>query len=410
MAYVNRRRFLQTSAAGFLGATGVIAGLGQSGAFASDAGGYKALVGIFLKGGADMFDAVLPYDRPSYAAFSRLRPGVLSSHPYRSRARENLLALRPSNASAFGGRQFALTPELAPLKAMFDRGEMALIGSVGPLLSPTTRRGVETGRAALPNGLFSHNDQQACWMAASSRAGLCGWGGRFMDEVRGASRVARSEGSLITAGSSDIFLASEGVQQIDALSMCDDRAGVSMSIPFPNTRLGQQLNAISAVIQNRGVTGINRQIFYADMGGFDTHHQQGCKMAGLLGDVAQSMAAFRAALIQMGAWESVTTFTMSDFGRTLTDVGDGTDHGWGSHHFVMGGSVQGGRIYGSLPELDPASERFTESRLIPSVSVETYAAALGRWFGLDRDEITRVLPHLDRFDASTMGFMGGVSV
>ncbi|MGB3456585.1 MAG: DUF1501 domain-containing protein, partial [Litorimonas sp.] len=157
----------------------------------------------------------------------------------------------------------------------------------------------------------------------------------------------------------------------------------------------------------RGTIGNSRQLFYADTGGFDTHNNQPGVMSRLLGDIAQSVAAFRDALISLGAWNDVTVFTMSDFGRTLTDNGDGTDHGWGSHQFVFGGAVRGGRVYGELPELDPASERFTRSRarLIPSVSVDQYAATLGRWFGLDRTELGRVLPNLDRFDTTDLGFM-----
>lgn len=473
MAYLNRRRFLQGSAAGFLGATGALAGLGQRGAFAADTGGYKALVGIFLKGGADMFDAVLPYDAPSYDAFYNLRPGIVNGHANGARSRENLLSMNPSNAGDFSGREFALTPELAPLKSLFDRGEAALIGSVGPLLTPTTRTGMDSGTDALPKRLFSHNDQQSTWMALDTEGTARGWGGSFMDEILRTGSSGNPDFSLITAGSGDIFLAAERTQQFkaptdpsnlgiemfvrtgltqgnhgesarnkmdaflrnmssgsDNLFARDVIAGQSRGIQnmndyraafgsaggvttdFPNTRLGNQLKAIANAINIRGVIGNNRQIFYADTGGFDTHNNQGSSMANLLGDVAQSMAAFREALIAMGVWESVTTFTMSDFGRTLTDNGDGTDHGWGSHQFVIGGAVQGGQIYGAMPELDPASERFTRSRarLIPSVAVDQYAATLGRWFGLDSGEIGRVLPNLNRFDPATMNFMTGVTV
>ncbi|MEL6687617.1 MAG: DUF1501 domain-containing protein [Pseudomonadota bacterium] len=473
MANLNRRRFLQGTAAGFLGATGAIAGLSHRGAFAADTSGYKALVGIFLKGGADMFDALLPYDTASYDAFLNLRPGIINGHANGSRSRDSLLALSPSNASAFGGRQFGLTPELAPLKAMFDANEAALIGSVGPLLTPTSRTGMESGTDALPPRLFSHNDQQSTWMALDLEGTSRGWGGSFMDEMLRGGNVGNPDFALITAGSGDIFLAADGAQQFKApsdpsnvgidmyvrtgltqgnhgaeardkmdafirsmssgsnnlfardVSMGQARGVQNMSdyrnafgssggvtTEFPDSRLGGQLKAIANAINIRGVIGNSRQLFYADTGGFDTHNNQGLSMANLLGDIAQSMAAFRNALISMGVWDDVTTFTMSDFGRTLTDNGDGTDHGWGSHQFVMGGAVQGGQIYGDLPEMDPTSERFTESRarLIPSVAVDQYAASLGRWFGLDNTQLGRVLPNLNRFDGSTMNFMTGVTV
>ena len=473
MAYLNRRRFLQASAAGFLGATGAIAGLGHRGAFAADTSGYKALVGIFLKGGADMFDALLPYDSPSYDAYFDLRPGIVNGHANGSRSRDNLLQLNPANAASFGGREFGLTPELAPLKDMFDANEAAIIGSVGPLLTPTTRTGMDNGTDALPARLFSHNDQQSTWMALATEGTPRGWGGGFMDEMLQSGNVGNPDFALITAGSGDIFLAAERAQQFKAPSdptnlgidlyvrtnltqgnhgaaardkmdefirsmsqasdnlfardvvtgqargvqnMSDYRdafgASGGVTTDFPATRLGDQLKAIANAINIRGTIGNSRQLFYADTGGFDTHNNQGNSMANLLGDVAQSMAAFRDALISMGVWNDVTTFTMSDFGRTLTDNGDGTDHGWGSHQFVMGGAVAGGQIYGALPELDPTSERFTRSRarLIPSVAVDQYAATLGRWFGLDGTEVRRVLPNLNRFDSSSMNFISGVTV
>ncbi len=469
MANYNRRRFLQASAAGFLGATGALAGLGRQQAYAANTNDYKALIGIFLKGGADMFDAVMPRDQASYDGFLDLRPGIVNGYADGSRARENLLALTPSGANRFGGRQFGLAPELAPIRDMFDAGEAALVGSVGPLLTPTTRTGMDSGTDALPKRLFSHNDQQSTWMALETEGVQRGWGGGFMDEMLRSGGVGNPDFSLITAGSGDIFLAADRARQFKApadpsnvgidmgvrtfltsgshgsaardrmdiflrnatqgsanpfardvvggqargvQNMRDYRdafmaTGNGVPTEFPNTRIGNQLRAVANAINLRGAIGNSRQLFYADTGGFDTHDNQATRMSGLMGDVAQSIAALRDALIGMGVWNDVTIFTMSDFGRTLTDNGDGTDHGWGSHQFVFGGSVRGGQIYGELPELDPASERFTRSRarLIPSVSVDQYAATLGTWMGLDRTEIGRVLPNLGRFATDDLGFM-----
>lgn len=472
MAYYNRRLFLQASAAGFLGATGALAGLGRQQAFAADTGGYKALVGVFLKGGADMFDAVLPSDQPSYDSFLGLRPGIVNRYGDGSRARENLLALTSSGPDGFGGRTFGLVPELASFKAMFDSGEGAMVGAVGPLLTPTSKTGMNTGVDALPRKLFSHNDQQSTWMAMETEGVRRGWGGSFMDEMIRDGGIGNADFSLITGGSSDIFLAAERTNQFKAPSN-PSSLGIDMSVRsfltsgshgqdardlmdaflrdtshgsdnlfardvvagqargienmrsyreafaqasglntvFPDTKLGKQLLAVANAINLRGVLGINRQIFYTDTGGFDTHNNQSGSMPGRLSEVADAISAFRDAMIEMGVWNDVTLFTMSDFGRTLTDNGDGTDHGWGSHQFVFGGSVQGQRIYGDMPELDPDSERFTRSRarMIPSISVDQYAATLGGWFGLDRDEIDRVLPNLDRFATRDLGFMSGGS-
>lgn len=469
MAYYNRRRFLQASAVGFLGATGALSGLSRQGAFAADTGGYKALVGVFLKGGADMFDALLPRDQASYDDFLSLRPGIVNRYADGSRARDNLLPLPTSD---FGGREFGLVTELSPFKAMFDAGEGAVVGSVGPLLTPTTRTGMDSGTDALPKRLFSHNDQQSTWMAFDTEGVRKGWGGSFMDEMIRNGNVGNDEFSLITAGSIDVFLAAEQARQFkapadpsnlgidmstrtfrtsgshgqDARDLMDaflresthgsdnifarDTVGGQargiqnmkdyrdafnavggVATAFPNTRLGNQLRAVANAINLRGTIGNSRQIFYTDTGGFDSHNNQPSTMPGRLTEVAQAISAFRDAMIALGIWDQVTVFTMSDFGRTLTDNGDGTDHGWGSHQFVFGGQVQGGRIYGDLPELDPSSERFTQSRarLIPSISVDQYAATLGAWFGLDSGEIDRVLPNLGRFASRDMGFMAGSS-
>lgn len=473
MANYNRRLFLQASAAGFLGATGALVGLGKQRAFAADTGGYKAMVGIFLKGGADMFDAVLPRDQASYDSFRDLRRGVIDGHANGARARENLLAIDPAGANRFDGRTFGLAPELAPFKTMFDAGEGAVVGSVGPLLTPTSRAGMNAGRDALPKRLFSHNDQQSTWMALQTEGVSTGWGGGFMDQMIGSgSGVGNPDFSLITATGGDIFLAADRADQFKAPSN-PSSLGIDMSVrtnltsgghgadardklnaflrdstqgsdnpfardvvkgqargienirdyreafgqvaglttTFPNTRLGNQLKAVANAINLRGVIGNSRQIFYADTGGFDTHNNQSRSMGNRLLEVSGAIGAFRNAMIEMGVWNDVTVFTMSDFGRTLRDNGDGTDHGWGSHQFVFGGSVQGGQIYGEMPELDPDSERFTSrrARLIPSVSVDQYAATLGAWFGLDGTEVDRVLPNLGRFDRRDLGFMSGGS-
>lgn len=471
MAYYNRRLFLKASAAGFLGATGALASLGHRQAFASDTGGYKALVGIFLKGGTDMFDVILPRDAASHDGLLNLRPGIVNRYADGSRDRENLLALSPVNASAFGGRAFGLVPEMAPVHTLFGSGEAAIVGAVGPLLTETTRTGMQNGTQALPKRLFSHNDQQSTWMAMDTEGVSTGWGGSFMDEmIAGSSGVGNPDFSLITAGSGDIFLAADRARQFKAPNNPND-LGIRMSVQpyltsgnhgeeartkmdeffrnathgsdnlfardvaaaqargiqnmrdyrdafeqvgevpnaFPNTRIGRQLSAIASSINLRGVIGNSRQIFYADTGGYDTHNNQSASMPRLLGELAEAVSVFRQAMLDMGVWDQVTVFTMSDFGRTLTDNGDGTDHGWGSHQFVFGGSVQGQRIYGEMPELNPDSERFTNSRarLIPSVSVDQYAATLGAWFGLDGGEIDRVLPNLNRFSQRDLGFLSG---
>lgn len=472
MSFYNRRRFLQASAAGFMGATGALAGLGQHRAYANTGTGYKALVGIMLKGGTDMFDVVLPRDQESFSALTALRTGLLNGHDG-SRDPDNQAALNPINADQFGTRRFGLAPEISGVADLFGSGEAAIVGSVGPLLENTNREDMEAGRSNLPPNLFSHNDQQSTWMSLGPEGRRRGWGGAMMDTVLSQSPQAYPQFSTITAGSGDVFLASEdtrifkaprdpqglsvdivsrqwltsgghgaearalldtylrearvGSQNIFARDVARSQAtGLQsmrdygdifanigpVSTEFPDTRMGRQMAAIANSIHIRGAIGNTRQVFYADQGGFDTHNNQADGIVGPLSQVFDAILAFRAAMIETGAWDDVVVFTMSDFGRTLADNGDGTDHGWGSHQFVFGGSVVGNRIYGDLPILDPDASNFTKSRarLIPSIAVEQYAATLGSWFGLDAGAIDQVLPNLGRFDARDLGFLGGAAV
>lgn len=470
MAYYNRRRFLQTTAAGFLGATGALAGLGRRQAFAANTSGYKALVGVFLKGGADMFDAVLPRDQASHDQFLQVRPNIVNGYGDGSRTRASLLALQPGNASNFGGREFGLVPELASVQSLFQSGEAAIVGSVGPLLEHIDRTSFSSGLADLPSRLFSHNDQQSTWMALATEGAQAGWGGGFIREMSRAASPSNPDFSLVTAGSNDVFLAgadafpfkapfnpasadltlltnsnatsgahgaaalefmvkhlrdqgnhtnnlfakdiargqARGIDNMATYRLAAETQG-DLTTVFPNTNLGRQLATVAKNIQIRGTIGNTRQVFYTDVGGFDSHDNQPNSMPGRLSEVFDAISAFRNAMVELGVWDDVALFTMSDFGRTLTDNGDGTDHGWGSHQFVFGGQVQGGNIYGDMPEMDPASDRFTASRarLIPSVSVDQYAATLGAWFGLDNGEVDSVFPNLNRFNSRDLGFMAG---
>jgi len=468
MTYYNRRQFLTRSALGMTAGAAALSGLGSMNAFAADLTGYKALVCINLKGGMDHGDTVLPTDAASHADLRAIRSTLFDAYdaddPTSSRHLENIRALNPSNASEFGGQSFGLPVELDSLRQMFNAGECAIVGSVGPLIEPTDQMGLELGTSRVPVRLFSHNDQQSTWMAQS------GWGGRFAKATALADRSANPNFMAVTATSLDVFLAGAQAQQFRAptsnnnggisiaekrwrlgYSDADDLArerlsayyaqsdrgevnpfrrdvtagrarGLALSksyaeareelasftVEFPNSDLGRQLKAVAEAIALREVIGVRRQVFYCATGGFDTHDSQHNDLPNLHENLAACFAAFRSALIEIGQWNSVTAFTMSDFGRTLIGNNGGTDHGWGSHHFVMGGAVRGKAIYGAMPRFDGRGSRYTEERgrLIPSVSVEQYAATLGGWFGLDSTELNAALPNLSRFDTADLGFMG----
>lgn len=472
MANINRRRFLQSSSAmGFAAGTGLLAALGSSQAFAADTSGYKALVCVFFKGGLDSFDLVLPKDAASHDALAAIRPGLFGSYGVgsgaSSRDRANILKINPSNSSDFGGREFGFAAEMTEMQGLFDAGNAAIVGNVGPLIEPTTRTTMDNLSAQIPDRLFSHNDQQSTWMSFGTEGTQSGWGGRFMEAALKEDAVSNPVFSAISTAGNDVFLSGEGVRQFAAPSnpesadilrqkwrlgsgrnsdaaraairdhlasvgvtsqnlYAKDLIGVNnraienvetyktaiegvaaMATEFPASNLGTQLETVANTIAVRGALNVRRQIFFVSIGGFDTHDNQRNSMPALQAQISTSIAAFQAAMVELGLSENVTLFTGSDFGRTAIDNGDGTDHGWGGHHFVVGGAVQGRKIYGSLPEYDLGAQTYTESRgrLIPSVSVEQYAATLGGWFGLDTGELTEALPNLTNFTEKDLGFL-----
>ena len=194
---------------------------------------------------------------------------------------------------------------------------------------------------------------------------------------------------------------SEDIRAASATAQAIDTA-------FPDTQLGKQLAIVARAISIQRELGVSRQVFYTTMGSFDTHSGQTGVLPVMQQELSEAMLAFRNAMIELNVYNNVTTFTASEFGRTIRDNGDGTDHGWGGHHFVMGGAVRGGSIFGEMAPLELGGERFTKkrARLIPGIAVEQYAATLGKWFGLDGGELNAALPNLNNFNQADLGFMG----
>lgn len=468
MTRLNRRAFLGGAAAtSMLVGTGALGAMTAGQAFAADTTGYRALVCLFLIGGMDHADTILPYDQESWDMLRDQREGLFNTYNVgsgtSSRDRENLVRLNPSNPELLAGRELALPPQLAPLNTAFDAGDLAFVGNVGPLIAPTDRDSYDNRSVALPKRLFSHNDQQSTWMALSTEGERYGWGGRFADIAAASSPGANTSFTSVTVGRRDVFLSGQTTLPFNApggeprdIRMLEDgrylgrgsdgdearelmEAAISrgdfgssnlyerdiaavagraidlreqfrnayntvpeITTPFPDTDVGRQLASVARVISMQQALNVRRQIFFVGKGGFDTHSNQAGNLTRLHTEIAEAVMAFRAAMVEIAAWQDVTLFTASDFGRTTIDNGDGTDHGWGGHQFVMGGSVQGGQLYGTFPFPDPDGERYTPSRgrLIPTVSVEQYAARLGSWFGLDQSELASVLPNLSNFDAA----------
>lgn len=465
----SRRQFLKNGAAALSASSvgTVLSSMSSFNALAqSNEDDYKAIVCIFLFGGMDCHDVVLPFDQASWDSYAQIRQSFLNVQG-NTRTRSNLLPLNPVNANAFGNRQFALPPEMPNIKSLFDNGNAAIIGNVGPLIEPVSKSQFDQDGVRLPPRLFSHNDQQATWQASSPEGAQFGWGGLFADAALAANPNNAKEFTTITSSGNELFLtgrnaqpyqiSTQGAASVNVLEWLrefeDSAQGQSLlnqvtghfeaksftsnnllqqdvatilanayaanekynqtqlsaptlSTQFPATPLGTQLRAVANTISTRTQLQVNRQVFLVGIGGFDTHSQQAQDLPQLLAQLDTGVAAFYQALQELNLTNQVTTFTASDFGRTLAVNGDGTDHGWGGHHFVVGGAVQGNHIYGTIP---PASFNHEwdagGGRLIPSVAVEQLAAPLGRWFGLNDAELNSALPNLVNFPDGGVAFI-----
>ncbi len=472
---LSRRKFLGACCAS-VGATGLLSTLAQlrlMGAAASPDNGlvapataaapqadYKALVCLFLAGGNDANNLVVPTDASTYAAYATGR-GALAL------PQNAVLPIAPRTSD---GRTWGLHPAMTELRDLFNQGQFAVLANVGTLAYPMTKAQYSNGSVPRPSQLFSHNDQQVEWQSSiADKPFVTGWGGRLADLTNAFNSNNRISMSITlngqnsfqvgknidqyavgTAGaialtSSGASTAANGLRTTalnDALAMqnanlfetafgglTSGALGASSLIssvitgnsPFTtlfnaanNTGLAQQLHMVARLVNAQQALGLKRQIFFVRVGGWDLHDNQvtaGATTSGahanLLRDVSRSLFAFQSALAQIGAQNQVTTFTASDFGRTYNTNGDGSDHGWGSHHFLMGGAVRGGDIYGKMPAFAINGPDDTgRGRWIPSTSVDEYAGTLAKWFGVSATDLPIVLPNLGRFATPDLGFMG----
>ncbi len=458
MKKINRRDFLKTSsaaavAAAFASTPGLAYTqvVGTAGPFND----YRALVCIFLHGGNDSFNMLVPNTDAEYNIYAASRQNL-------SIAKEDLLPINPASLTP-GSEAFGLHPTMGRMQALFEAGNAAFVANVGPLVEPTTRIEYQNQSVILPSQLFSHNDQQAQWNSLKgANTSKTGWAGRMADLIRsnvadqkmatnaslygtslfqsadetiayvmGQSGPLQFEGfstdpdnilfdqrlafqrvveaqydSIYERGFADIQ--ARAIDAADSVSMAiqDAEASGAISTVFPNTPLGRQLETVAKLIYSREQLAMQRQVFFVGIGGFDSHDNQNEDQPGLLGGVSDAMAAFYDATIEIGMADSVTAFTQSDFGRTLTSNGDGTDHAWGGNQVVMGDAVIGRDIYGTYPVLEIGGpEDVGGGRMIPSTSADQYAATLAKWFGIPDIDLDVVAPNLGNFAERDLGFM-----
>jgi uncharacterized protein (DUF1501 family) len=421
---------------------------------------YRALVCIFLNGGNDSNNMIVPLDAEfnNYAAVRNPNANVQLGF-----ASNALLPMNPVN-----GRTFGFHPNMVEMRDLFNQGRLAVLCNVGPLVEPLTRTTYRNGTGQKPLQLFSHSDQVTQWQnSLADRESQTGWGGRTADRVAvlngtatfpqvvsisgittfviGVSArplaISDSRTSLSTvlplndapgATSAENSTRRSALDQLrtfdremvlikaasDTTSSALQTRDTLLSAPaqnFPNipdTTLGWQLEQVARLIALRDTLGIKRQIFFCQLGGFDTHsNQRGGGQDALLQQVSQAMKAFYDVTVQLGVANNVTTFTLSDFGRTLqpsgSGAGVGSDHGWGNHQLVMGGAVVGSRFYGTFPTLALGGPDDTDNRgrWIPTTSVEQYAATLAKWYGLADSDLPLVFPLIGRFATPNLGFM-----
>lgn len=505
----------------FLRRAGVLSALAGSGAplalnllasaqaSAQTAPDYKAIVCLFLFGGNDAFNTVLPTDAASWQAYTATRnqapdsiallaPGVVPNVNAAAGSPARLGGVLPIAPLNPQGRSFALHPSLAPLLPLFDtERRLAVLPNIGPLILPTTKAQMALASHPRPRSLYSHNDQQNTWQAFAPEGATQGWGGRLGDLFAAGNTNAAF--TAVSAAGNAVWLAGQSVRQyqvgpngatrlgVDANGRVYGSADVGAALQriasrtrgthvlegdlaavakrsidaeqllrtalrapsdpafgtppagsasynantdplllYPNpltgqatfNALAQQFQVVARLIDAglRGAAGVNRQVFFVSLGGFDTHDLQNRNHADLMARLAHALRYFDTTLGAIGARQQVTTFTASDFGRTFTSNGDGTDHGWGAHHLVMGGAVRGGELYGAFPVLgvknannnnfDSSPDQLGNGALLPKTSVDQLGATLGRWFGASDTQLLDVFPNLRNFSNRNLGFLG----
>ena len=453
----SRRAFIKRGAAlGIAGAaTPFVTSLAAIGeAAAATSSDYKALVCVFLYGGNDYANTLPPYDQASYNQYQAARSNIALA-----RSALDATALSPTNS--LGGRQYALAPSIAPLLPVFNAGKLAVALNVGTLVMPTTKAQYQANSVQLPPKLFSHNDQQSYFQASNPEGATSGWGGRIGDlfqsgngsatltcinasgnavYLTGRSAVQYAVGtggpialvnnastlfgstaamtnlrSLMTGNSANI-LANEHARvskrSLDTYTQLTTALAGAPAANFPlfptGNNLSDQMKIVARMISVSAELGAKRQVFFVSLGGFDMHDDLAADHPVQMGLVANAMKAFYDTTVSLGVADKVTTFTASDFGRTLISNDDGADHGWGSMHFVMGGAVNGKRIYGTPPAIgNNTPDDVGQGRLLPTISVDQYAATLAGWFGVTPGSMSTVLPNIGNYNPSTwnLGFV-----
>ncbi|MDG2449629.1 MAG: DUF1501 domain-containing protein [Saprospiraceae bacterium] len=461
----NRRRFLGTASCAAIGSTTFFSTLFNLG-MANEAAGravksslnpsddYKALVCILLAGGNDSFNMLVPTDNSAYNAYSTTRSN-------QALTQNSLLGLTHLTG---GMPSLGVHPSMPEVQQLYNSGSLAFLSNVGTLVEPTSKAQFENESVSLPLGLFSHADQIQQWQTSVPQTrSSSGWGGRMSDILQSMNNNQNismnislsgrnifqsgnqsSEYTINPSGTGSIGI--EGYNGDSALDMIRTTAvdnlledqyvdifkktyadvsrnaqksheqfssaigGVALNTPFSTSRLSQSMQMVAKTIAARNTLDVCRQTFFITFGGWDHHDELLNNQAGMLTVVSKALNEFNTAMTELGVGDNVTTFTISDFARTLTSNGNGTDHAWGGNVMVMGGKVNGGRTYGNYPSLSlNSSLDVGNGVLIPELSTDEYFAELAQWYGVSNTDINTIFPNLTNFytpsNQAPIGFM-----
>lgn len=456
-----RREFVRRSCctAAALGVASSFSRFGLINALAQSPTDFRVLVCIFLFGGNDANNLLVPLDPAGYANYQNIRKQL--SNGGLALDQGTLLPIT-SKTQQVGTTAFGLHPGVPELQTLFGKSQLAFLANVGTLVKPTTRAEYLAKTQAVPSNLFSHADQQRQWQTSVPDAfGTTGWAGRMADKVQPIFNVNALFPPVTSVAGTAIFCTGQqtepyamipgstpGLQGFDSsapstarlqalqqlltfdtgVSMIQSASSItsnaladskvlsaalasagSLTTAFPATSIGNQLLQVAKILKVRSALGLNRQVFFCSIGGFDTHSDQIATQQTLFSQLSPAMNAFYNSTVELGLAQQVTSFTMSDFGRTFQPAsGGGTDHGWGNVQMIMGGAVKGGDIYGTLPTFAPGGpdDSGNNGRWIPTTSIDQYGATLATWFGVQASDLPLVFPNLPNFTTPKLSFLG----
>ena len=459
---ISRRQFIGQANCAAVGTASLLSSLlslrlTAGAASASNFTDYKALVCLFLNGGNDSFNMLVPRQQNAYNEYEQVRGGVGGSGLAIPRSDLHQITSSLQNSSAGAGySDFGIHPDLPYLKTLYDQGDLAFVSNVGSLIEPTSLVQYNDGSKPKPEGLFSHPDHQIHWQTLVPQvrgSAPKGWGGRMAEVMSHANQqsniamnISLSGANVLQSGTTTVpyitdpggvvelknygqdptlqlavddmlgqhyqsiyskTLAHANRNSIDA-SVAFKSALDSLSTPFDpsvisgETQTYKRLSMVSKIIEARTALSMNRQIFFVERGGWDHHNELLAPQSNLFIELNEAIEIFWTAIQSMGLQNNVVLYTASDFGRTLTSNGSGSDHAWGGNHFIISGSANGGEIYGVYPDLalNNSSTDLGRGRILPTTSVDSYMAELAYWYGVPNSEISTVIPNINNFNSS----------